>query len=107
VGGVVVTASHDRERSSRSLGYGVESSERFISTNPLGSGNSGERRLGGVLGPPTEGRMSLRKWGDGVGGMGEYIILVSLKVTRLAGIVYGEGGSSCSGCMVWRQYCDG
>jgi hypothetical protein len=59
----------------------------LISTRPLGSGNSGER---GVLGPPTEGRDESEKVGDGVGNMGEYIILV-LKVTRLTGIVYGEG----------------
>jgi len=64
----VVTTSHGRDRSSRSFGlWGWNPSKGLISTSPLGRGNSGECGLGGVLGPPTEGRDESEKVGDGVG----------------------------------------
>lgn len=48
------------------------------------------RGLGGVLGPPVEGRDESENVGDGVGGIGEYTVLVVLKVTRLADIMNSE-----------------
>lgn len=88
---LVVTASHETERSKRSLGlWGWNPSDRLISTRPLGSGNSDLRGLGGVLGPPVDGRDMSENVGDGVGGIGEYSLLVSLKVTCLTGIVHRE-----------------
>ena len=87
---LVVTASQGRVRSKRSLGLrGWKPKEGLISTRPLGRGSSDLRGLGGVLGPPMEGREESEKVGDGVGGIGDQTVLVLLKLTCLtaAGIV--------------------
>lgn len=82
--------------------FGWKPSIGWMRTGPSGNGRVALYRLGGVRGPSVDGNDEVENVGEGVGGIGEYTILVSLKVTCFPGIVFmrlGDDSRLGLGCL--------